>query len=314
MSCPLGDKKGRSADSGDLTRLHRETADLAAYITYTTLDDKTKLKEQISADSNFSLTRGGLTLIANSTVGFTRNPVTGAIMYPPYSGQTAVSSTSTNPPKWLAGGDGSYQLAYSYDGITWKGVDVSSIFSLVLGLAWNGSMWVAGGQVGTNTLAYSYDGVNWRPSENGTSVINTYAFCVAWNGSMWVAGGHGGNRLAYSYDGITWQATANGSSIFTDTVLAIKWNGTMWVAGGNGGNTLAYSYDGITWYPSSNGNSIITGYVYAVAWNGTRWVAGGAGTTNSLAFSSDGITWTASPDGNNVVNLVFAIAYQIVLG
>lgn len=99
MSSALGDKKGRSADSSDLTRLHRESAVLAAYTTYTGLDVNKKARQQVRADRSFTLSRGGLTLISDSTTGVTRNPVTGQIVVPPYTptpnqptGITAVST------------------------------------------------------------------------------------------------------------------------------------------------------------------------------------------------------------------------------
>jgi hypothetical protein len=84
MLSALGDKKGRVADSSDLTRLQRESAVLAAYTTYTGLSVNKKARQQVGADRKFTLGRGGLTLISESTTGFTRNPITGAIVYPPY--------------------------------------------------------------------------------------------------------------------------------------------------------------------------------------------------------------------------------------
>jgi len=84
MSSSLGDKKGRSADSSDLTKLQRESAVLAAYTTYTGLSVNKKARQQVGADRKFTLGRGGLTLISDSTTGFTLNPITGAIVYPPY--------------------------------------------------------------------------------------------------------------------------------------------------------------------------------------------------------------------------------------
>jgi hypothetical protein len=316
MSCPLGDKKGRSADSSDLTRLHRETADLAAYISYTELEDNKKLKEQISADSNFSLTRGGLTLLANSTIGFTRNPVTGEIVYPPYSGQRTSSSSQTGLIiRWVAGGsdDEGSVLAYSFNGITWSAVDVSSIFSVVFGIASNGTMWVAGGEsagVGGTTLAYSYDGITWEPSANGSSIINVRARAIAWNGTRWVVGGTGTSTLAYSDNGITWISS---SSYLFDVVNAVAGNGTRWVVGGQGttGNRLGYSSDnGVTWQPSPSGNLRFNS-VAAVAWNGTMWVAGGEGTTNHLAYSTDGgISWQTASDVTTFLTFVRAVAWN----
>jgi hypothetical protein len=85
MSSALGDKKGRVADSSDLTRLQRESAVLAAYTTYTGLSVNKKANQQLGNDRKFTLGRGGLTLISESTTGFTRNPITGNIVLPPYT-------------------------------------------------------------------------------------------------------------------------------------------------------------------------------------------------------------------------------------
>jgi hypothetical protein len=49
-----------------------------------------------------------------------------------------------------------------------------------MGLAWNGTMWVAGGS-GTNTLAYSYDGLTWSASTNGNSIFTTRGRSIASN-------------------------------------------------------------------------------------------------------------------------------------
>lgn len=85
MSSALGDKKGRVADSSDLTRLQRESAVLAAYTTYTGLSVNKKARQQVGADRKFTLGRGGLTLISESTTGFTRNPVNGRVVLAPYT-------------------------------------------------------------------------------------------------------------------------------------------------------------------------------------------------------------------------------------
>ena len=99
MSSALGDKKGRVADSSDLTRLQRESAVLAAYTTYTGLSVNKKARQQVGADRKFTLGRGGLTLISDSTTGFTLNPITGQIVVAPYtpsvSPQAPVITTAT---------------------------------------------------------------------------------------------------------------------------------------------------------------------------------------------------------------------------
>jgi hypothetical protein len=169
----------------------------------------------------------------------------------------------------------------------------------VFSVAWNGSLWVAGGNDASNRLAFSPDGINWTTSTSGNALITEYCWTVGWNGSLWVAGGSGTNQLVYSSDGIAWSVSASGNAVFTSNCLAVAWNGSLWVAGGSGTNQLAYSTNGIAWIGSSSGNAVFTTTCTSVAWTGTRWVAGGTG-TNSLAYSDDGITWTASATGTSL--------------
>lgn len=85
MSSALGDKKGRVADSSDLTRVKRESAVLAAYTTYTGLSVNKKARQQVGTDRRFTLGRGGLTLKADATTGQTYNPITGNLVLAPYN-------------------------------------------------------------------------------------------------------------------------------------------------------------------------------------------------------------------------------------
>jgi hypothetical protein len=191
----------------------------------------------------------------------------------------------------VAGGSGTNELAYSYDGLTWtpstSGNTAQS--TPTNAVAWNGSMWVA---VGGGSV-YSSDGINWTAA---TPLI-TPALAVAWGGSLWVVAGNDTNKLGYSYDGINWTGSTSGNTIFTGgTCNAVAWNGRIWVAGGVATNTTAYSYDGINWNASASGTAILDTGVTCVAWNGTTWFAGGyssnAGATKVGMYSSDGITWT----------------------
>ena len=219
----------------------------------------------------------------------------------PYVGTSIVSSIKMTTETFVVvGGNGTNQMAYSYDGITWlPSPSGNAIFSTeAYSVAWNGSLWVAGGN-GTNQIAYSSDGINWTASSSGNSIINSIAYAVASNGSVWVACGNSTNRMAYSYDGITWTASTSGNLVFTTTGFTAAWNGSLWVAGGQGTNSLAYSYDGINWIASSSGTALLT-ICRTVAWNGARWVAGGNNATNRIIYSLDGINWTASTSGNAI--------------
>jgi len=54
-------------------------------------------------------------------------------------------------------------MGYSADGINWTAVASAPFTTNCYCSAYNGSLWLAGGNSGTanNTLAYSYDGINW---------------------------------------------------------------------------------------------------------------------------------------------------------
>ena len=217
--------------------------------------------------------------------------------------------TILNPPPSIrtvvAGGYGPTTIIYSLDnGSTWL-PSSSPFLSECASIAFNGSMWVAGGG---NTLLYSGDGVTWTASPNATSVIvdasgNGSVLGLAANGSLWVAAATTG--LFYSYDGIYWNATTT-----TATYFAVAWNGSLWVATGQqvGSIPFLYSYDGITWNspPFVSGSIFTTGL--SVAWNGSEWLAGGQDSLgNTLAYSYDGIHWTAQ---SCVLTVVAAIGWS----
>ena len=78
MSSTLGDKKGRIADSSDLTRLQRKTAELAAYGTYTTAGNIKKISAQSGTTAGIlALNTSAVTVEDAVSVGNTLNPVTG---------------------------------------------------------------------------------------------------------------------------------------------------------------------------------------------------------------------------------------------
>jgi len=209
-------------------------------------------------------------------------------------GDTLVSFGKPKKPMWVMGGNTTHTLAYSYDGINWNGLG-TSILTSVIGIAWNGTLWVA---VGTKTsvpnIAYSYDGFTWtsKPLPIFTSNIHD----VAWNGKMFVVVGSGTNGIGYSYNGIDWYAATSISTTFTYG-RDIGWNGRMWVAVGSAANKIVYSYDGIRWFPNT---TTVLDAGYGITYDGKKWIAVGTGTTNFIADSVDGITWTGRGKANFV--------------
>jgi hypothetical protein len=227
---------------------------------------------------------------------------------------------------WLAGGSGDTdRIAWSSDGVSWKlasehnntdgfgnGNDIFTVSCNTV--AWNGSLWVAGG-VGTYHLAYSSDGINWTAStlEIFSGRVDPLAGCtsVAWNGSLWVATVNleetTDGSIIYSYDGITWNSVSVTSIFSTGLCNTVAWNGSLWVAGGSGVSVgsstltsiLAYSSDGIIWTESPSSVGLVSMSYNTVAWNGFIWVAGGKGDDDSscMAYSYDGTDWTLSSNG-----------------
>jgi Zn-dependent oligopeptidase len=79
MSSALGDKKGRSANSSDLTRLRRKTAELAAYATYTGLSVNKKMNTQLGTTAGVLANKtAAITTIDAATTRVGINPITRA--------------------------------------------------------------------------------------------------------------------------------------------------------------------------------------------------------------------------------------------
>jgi len=101
---------------------------------------------------------------------------------------------------WVAVGQGTHSLAYSYNGITWVGLGTSLFSTAGNGIVWTGSGWIATGQ-GTNTLATSLDGITWTGQGSGIFTVtgtasaaqllqpNTYIKREEPEGIRWITGG-----------------------------------------------------------------------------------------------------------------------------
>jgi hypothetical protein len=200
---------------------------------------------------------------------------------------------------WVAVGQGSPSIRYSSDGIVWNNATGNVFNNSAYGVAWNGSMWVAVGEIsGGSTIRFSYDGITWNRATVG--IFGGYGYGVAWNGRIWVAVGDEGGlttTIKYSNDGIIWNDVS--SVGFTVWGNGIAWNGSMWVAVGQGGSTIRYSYDGLTWNNASSGEFSSLGA--GIAWNGALWVAVGAGGGSTIKYSYDGINWNSSSSSGDGV-------------
>jgi hypothetical protein len=228
---------------------------------------------------------------------------------------TTYQGAAWNGSMWLVSGDTPPFIQYSYDGINWDIINITTPPTDTINkITWNGNKWIACGIGSTsgNPIYYSYNGFDWTPSTFSVPIGGNDFYGVAWNknlGSTYIqqpvislgAGqqlaGQKTNGIAYSLDGIKYTGLGNVQNNLFSTGYAAAWNGTMWVAVGEGGNnTIIYSYDGIEWIPIKNSEIYITPG-YAVVWTGINWVV--TGTTGSggityVYYSPDGINWLPS--------------------
>lgn len=183
-------------------------------------------------------------------------------------------------------------IAYSTNGgLVWSPTSSNTFTFGGLSVAYNGSLWVAGGTIG---FAYSFDGIHWSSSAS-IFIPNGIAF----NESLWIAVGifgqfPGTSTISYSYDGISWNNQLPSNFPGSSSLNGIAWNGTFWVIVGQGfPNTIFYS-NGVTWVPANNSFDVLV-RGNAVAWNGVIWVAVGQLTSSGpgvIVYSSDGINWS----------------------
>ena len=205
------------------------------------------------------------------------------------SQQTGKNISCSNPEKGIAtiqqptivGGVGAnHTMAYSLEGVLYRGIGNSVFSQSCNAIHWNGRLWVAGGIGTNNTLAYSYDGIRWIGL--GTTVFSQGCYGISHNSEYWVAVGSGGNTIATSTDGKSWSGV--GTSVFDGSGVSVDWNGVAWVATGNGANTLAVSssVNASSW--SGLGNATFSSVGTSVRWMMNKWVATGTG-GNTIAVS-----------------------------
>lgn len=144
------------------------------------------------------------------------------------------------PPCSIAVGEGNHTIAYSNDGILWKGLGKSIFTEHANKVVWNGKLWVAVGK-GAYSIAYSYDGKRWHGISDS---FLTEAYDIAWNGTAFVAVGYGNvHHMVMSFDGIVWRGVPNSQPLFSEHVSTITWTGKQWIAYGCGnGNTSSTAF------------------------------------------------------------------------
>jgi hypothetical protein len=206
---------------------------------------------------------------------------------------TSVYYCNSMPLSVAGGNGGGNGLAYSFDGITWSGLNYTLNTPLGVWVDYSArrDIWLVGGSGGANTLLYSTNGIVWTGLGNTRFSSNASYIKYGDAQNIWVAAGDTSNTLAYSTDGTAW--TGLGKIPFTSNGFSVDYDGkSLWVAGGTGGNTIAYSTNGIAW--TGLGSSIMTSGVYGLSY-GLRqriWVAAANGGNNTIAYSTNGTVWT----------------------
>jgi hypothetical protein len=120
---------------------------------------------------------------------------------------------------WVATGSGTNNLAWSMDGRVWNAPTSGDFAGWGLGVAWNGSIWVAvgNGGGGVSNIKWSTDGKNWNNSVNDVFTTGG-GYGVAWNGAIWVAVGGGTGVLdstLWSTDGKNWNNILTSGGLLT---------------------------------------------------------------------------------------------------
>lgn len=205
----------------------------------------------------------------------------------------------------LAGGVNSastHTLLGSSDATTWTvAPNPMDAGEAVLGIGWNGSLWVAVGQWNSgHVVMTSPDGTAWTArtspldgTAQGTSVL--------WDGTQWVVGVIlGTHSIMTSPDGVTWTARSTPLDGTTGTwgVYAVAFHAGTYVAAGQHASNLhsiLTSSDAVTWTAVSNPfDTAGSGLGSAVIWDGTQWVVGGQDAAGHVILTSPtAATWTA---------------------
>jgi hypothetical protein len=205
---------------------------------------------------------------------------------------------------YMLGSSGS--LGRSANGTTWipvlapGGRDAPGMGqSNMLGaIAYNGTLWVAGGQFGS--IFTSPDGVTWT-SRRAARCCGSIDGIDYGNGLFAAVGDTSGAAyILTSPDGITWTQKFPTSGTFSGYPIGIAYGGaTVGFAAVGAFNQVGFaltSTDGATWTASATAGTEITGGVASLVYGGGQFVLGGyAGSPNPSGViwtSTDGASWT----------------------
>lgn len=231
------------------------------------------------------------------------------------------SSLVNQPSKhWMAVGQGvntaQESIKWSSNGYDWNdiqtgGFDGGATKYNGFDIAFNGELWVAVGQGGSDvrSIQWSTDGSNFNNSVTGgfdNDAGDYIGYGIAWGSNpalgstIWLAtGAHSDSTstIQYSVDGSNWIPT--GTAVTLTSARSAVWTGSNWVAvgvtPGASNTTIWRSVDAgvVTPWQAATSGGFSGGAGYDIAWNGTQLVAVGNAPGNQvLQFSSDhGDTW-----------------------
>ena len=211
---------------------------------------------------------------------------------------------------YMLGSSGS--LARSSNGTSWspvlapggRGAPGNGQSNMLTTVAYNGTMWVAGGQFGS--IFTSTDGFTWTSRRAAQCCGNIAG--IAWGAGLttpvFAALGYTTNAsyILTSPDGITWTQAYPTSGSLLGYPIGVAYGGpTVGFAavGGNSGTGTTYaitSLDGVTWTPSATAGTEVTGGLADLTFGGGQFVLGGwvgSPTPSGVIWTSpDGASWT----------------------
>ena len=265
-----------------------------------------------------------------------------AVAYAPaeqLGGNAAITANSgVGNGVWVAGGDVTNSLVFSYDGVSWSEVPNSlTILTRCNACTFANGLFIAGGTAGsldsTSNMAYSRDGIVWKNIPATATRINSAAsiLSIAYgkdenDRGLWMAGASFTTNttpttaLFYSYNGIDWIAVLSSSVALSTNVSSIAYgvNTTtgrgLWMASVFTTAGLSYSFISsptgrdnwgsiantkTTLFNGSGASSTGIAYMNGV-WYATG-IASGLSTGRSLAYSYDGSgAWFGVYPGTNL--------------
>ncbi len=260
-------------------------------------------------------------ILAGSSTGAISRTTFGSAIIPGLATWTSVTTPFTvscnafcwNGQIWVAGGDGTNRLAYSYDGITWTAATGTTMTSACSSITWNGSVFIATGS-GTNRFVYSSNGINWTAATApfATSGLCVFAFSLKNppnpDGLLNSSFSSSVSMLSTAPNTIELSSGGNTNNIInnrgyrrftTDELYGTFIKAPLSIGYFSTGGS--YSLDGINWL--SGITALISTSIGGVRWNGSIWLAPGRTASNvSYYYSYDGINWVSVLIPNSPLN------------